>query len=241
MERVNLLVSDLDGTLLGDERALVEFIGWYDRGKNHLRLVYSSGRFPESVRDSIDTHGLPEPDAIIGGVGTEIHDLTARRRLIGWPPISYRWNPLIVRTTCALHEQLQEQPQHLLSHYKVSFYGYDLDESFLGHLAHELATAGQDVALVYSSNRDLDILPSDTNKGTAAAFLAERWRIEREQVIVAGDSGNDLEMFCQGFRGIVVGNAQPELKSLVDPGVYQAAGHYATGVVEGLEHWLHSV
>ncbi len=238
MERVNLLISDLDGTLLGDDRALVTFTAWYDRVKSRLRLVYSSGRFPDSIRDSIEMYGLPEPDAIIGGVGTEIHDWTVGKRLIGWPPISYQWNPYIVRATCALHDELEEQPQHLVSQYKVSYYGYHLDLAFLGHLAHELTAASQDAAIVYSSNRDLDILPANTNKGAAAAFLADRWRFERQHVIVAGDSGNDREMFCQGFRGIVVGNAQPELKSLDDPGVYQATGHYATGVVEGLRHWL---
>jgi sucrose-6F-phosphate phosphohydrolase len=241
VERVNLLVSDLDGTLLGDDRALVEFTAWHDRVRSRLRLVYSSGRFPDSIRDSIETYGLPKPDAIIGGVGTEIHDLTAGKRLIGWPPISYSWNPYIVRATCALHDELEEQPQHLVSHYKVSFYGYDLDEEFLRHLARELATAGQGVAVVYSSNRDLDILPANTSKGAAAAFLAEHWRIKREHVIVAGDSGNDLDMFDQGFRGIVVGNAQAELKSLDDPSVYHATRHFAAGVVEGLRHWLHQL
>jgi len=46
-----------------------------------------------------------------------------------------------------------------------------------GRLARELEAAGQDVDVVYSSNRDLDILPADTNKGTAAEFLAQSWGI----------------------------------------------------------------
>jgi mannosylfructose-6-phosphate phosphatase len=238
VERVNLLVTDLDGTLLGDECALDEFAAWYRHTKGRLRLVYSSGRFPESVRHSIEEHGLPEPDAIIGGVGTEIRDLTTGRRLIGWPPVSYRWNPYIVRATCGLHEALLEQPQHFLSQYKVSFYGYDLDDAFLHQLASDLAAAGQDVTIIYSSSRDLDILPAETGKGASVEFLAERWRIHRERVIVAGDSGNDRDMFCRGFRGIIVGNAQLELKSLEHPGVYRASKSYAAGVVEGLEHWL---
>ena len=238
MERVNLFVTDLDGTLLGDERALIGFLAWYGRAKDRMRLVYSSGRFSDSVRQSIETHRLPEPDAVIGGVGTEIEESGAGKRLIGWPPVSYRWNPYVVRTTCALYSELEEQPLHLVSHYKVSYYGYDLDAGFLSQLERDLASAGQDVAVIYSSNRDLDILPADANKGAAAAFLAERWRIEANRVIVAGDSGNDLEMFGRGFRGIVVGNAQPELKSLDDPAVYHATGHYATGVIEGLQYWL---
>ena len=238
MERVNLLISDLDGTLLGDERALDGFAAWYDQVKSCVRLAYSSGRFLVSIRESIDAHNLPEPDAIICGVGTEIHDMAARKRLIGWPRLTYRWNPHIVRETCVAHHELQVQPEHLLSYYKISFYGHQLDEMFLVHLIRQLAGVGQDVTVVYSSNRDLDILPAHTNKGAAAAYLARHWRFRREQVIVAGDSGNDTEMFRQGFRGIVVGNAQPELKSLRDPWVYHASGHFAAGVIEGLRHWL---
>jgi sucrose-6F-phosphate phosphohydrolase len=238
MERLSLLVTDLDGTLLGDECALEQFSGWYDEARDRFRLVYSSGRFLESICLSIDVGRLPEPDAIIGGVGTEIFDVPARRRLIGWPPITYGWNPYIVRATCGLYDQLEEQPQHLVSYYKVSYYGRKLDEEFLAALAEQLAAAGQEVKIVYSSQRDLDVLPACTSKGAAAAFLAARWRVERERVIVAGDSGNDADMFCQGFRGIVVGNAQPELKSLRAPGVYQASARYAAGVIEGLRHWL---
>ncbi|MEX2092489.1 MAG: HAD family hydrolase [Pirellulales bacterium] len=235
---MNLLVSDLDGTLLGDDRALDGFAVWHEQIKDRLRLVYSSGRFLDSIRESIDVFRLPEPDAIICGVGTEIHEMATGKRLLGWPRMTYNWNPHVVRTTCAAHRELQEQPQQLLSHYKVSFFGYDLDEAFLGQLACQLTDNGQEVSIVYSSNRDLDILPAETNKGAAAAFLARRWRIADEQVIVAGDSGNDLEMFRAGFRGIVVGNAQPELLRLSDPNVYHAAAPYAAGVLEGLQHWL---
>ncbi len=64
MERINLLVSDLDGTLLGDDRSLELVAAWYANARKHYRLVYSSGRFVESILDSIESSLLPEPDAI---------------------------------------------------------------------------------------------------------------------------------------------------------------------------------
>src|SRR5690606_25882668 len=73
MERLNLIVSDLDGTLLGDDGALRCFAAWYDERRADFRLVYSSGRFLDSVRQSIAETYLPEPDAVICGVGTEIY------------------------------------------------------------------------------------------------------------------------------------------------------------------------
>lgn len=235
---MNLLVSDLDGTLLGDDRALDGFSVWYAQVRDRLRLVYSSGRFLESIRESIGRFHLPEPDAIICGVGTEIHDLTTGLRVVGWPDAAFDWNPAVVRDVCAEFNELEEQPSHFISSLKVSYYGHDLDDAFLSQLTRRLEEAGQEASIIYSSRRDLDILPAATNKGTAAAFLARHWGVDRENVIVAGDSGNDLEMFRAGFRGIVVGNAQPELLSLHDPKVYRARAHYAAGVLEGLQHWL---
>jgi sucrose-6F-phosphate phosphohydrolase len=240
MERLNLLICDLDGTLLGDDLALDEFAAWYGQARDHFRLAYSSGRFLESVRDSIDASSLPEPDAVIGGVGTEIYDFTLGREAPMWPPSMLGWNPHIIRDICEANGELKPQPQHLVSYYKVSFYGPDLDQSFIEHLARRMAAADQPVTIVYSSNRDLDILPADTNKGSAAAFLARRWHIDPRHVIVAGDSGNDAAMFQVGFRGIVVGNARPELRSLVAPNIYHATAQFAAGVLEGLGYWLQS-
>jgi hydroxymethylpyrimidine pyrophosphatase-like HAD family hydrolase len=45
-------------------------------------------------------------------------------------------------------------------------------------------------------------------------------------------------MFHVGFRGIVVGNAQPELRALVEPHIYHATAPFAAGVLEGLDYWL---
>jgi sucrose-6F-phosphate phosphohydrolase len=240
MERLNLLVCDLDGTLLGDGRAVKQFAAWYSSARVNTRLVYASGRFVKSVRESINTSPLPEPDGIIGGVGTQIYDVAAARRMPMWPPSIFEWNPYEVRAVCASYGNLIPQPEELLSYHKVSFYGRDLDQAFIDYLKRQLAVAGQRVTIVYSSNRDLDILPANADKGAAIAHVAKRWRIDTQRVLVAGDSGNDLAMFQAGFHGIVVGNACPELRSLEAPNVYQSTAEFAAGVLEGLDYWLES-
>lgn len=238
MERLNLLVSDLDGTLLGDTEALSGFTTWYGQRRSSLRLIYSSGRFLSSIRSSIDEFNLPRPDAIIGGVGTVIYDNIAGHPIPDWPRVSSDWNVDVIRSTCAAYRELEEQPEQFLSNYKISYHGQNLDEQYLAELRRQLMRAGQDVSIVYSSNRDLDILPAGTSKGAAISYLASRWQLAREDLLVAGDSGNDLDMFNRGYRGIVVGNAHSELRQLRGEHVYHATGSFAAGVVEGLQHWL---
>jgi len=56
--------------------------------------------------------------------------------------------------------------------------------------------------------------------------------------MVAGDSGNDIEMLIGDTRAIVVGNYSPELASLREQEqIYFAEGHYAAGIIEGLNHY----
>ena len=116
--------------------------------------------------------------------------------------------------------------------------GEQLDEAYLARLRQALEAAGQSATVVYSSDRDLDVLPIRTHKGSAASFLADYWRIDRRCVVVAGDSGNDATMFYEGFRGVVVGNAKPELLAVAGPRVYHASATHAAGVIEGLDYWL---
>ena len=238
MERLNLIISDLDDTLLGDDAALRRFAAWYDEMRPNFRLAYSSGRFRESIRQSIAETDLPEPDAVICGVGTGIYHGDADAPLPGWPQVvAEYWNAALIRRVCAEFGELEPQPPEFQSNFKISYYAYCLTESCLARLRQAIDAAGQRASVVYSSNRDLDVLPARTHKGAAAGFLADHWSISRRRVIVAGDSGNDAAMFNEGFRGIVVGNAKPELRALEGPSIYHAAASYADGVVEGLEHW----
>jgi sucrose-6F-phosphate phosphohydrolase len=233
-----LLVSDVDDTLLGDERATAAFAEWYRRARGSLRLALNSGRFFHSVHESARQAGLPEADAYIGGVGTDICFPPQGERLADWPPTDAAWDESVIRQVCAEFGELELQPDGFLSPFKVSYYGHGLDTEYLERLRQRLVAAGQKARIIYSSRRDLDVLPVGANKGTAVARLATHWGIDSSHVIVAGDSGNDLDMFQQGFRGIVVGNAHPELKSLRDPKVFHATRSHAAGVLEGLEHWL---
>ncbi|MGH7127717.1 MAG: HAD-IIB family hydrolase [Planctomycetaceae bacterium] len=232
-----LLISDVDGTLLEDDAALRELAEWTAARRASLRLVYSSGRFFDSVFASVRDRGMPEPHAIIGGVGTDVRQFDNCETLGDWPVLSGRWNPHTLRAILAEFDELEPQPHEVQSDYKLSYFGYDLSAGTRERIQSRLERAFYAIELVYSSRRDLDVLPFGINKGAAAVWLAEFWDFPPQRVIVAGDSGNDLAMFQRGFRGIVVANAHEELRALRLPNVYHAQRPYAAGVLEGLKHW----
>jgi mannosylfructose-6-phosphate phosphatase len=237
VERLAMLVSDLDGTLLGDDDALEKFRTSFAALRPHFRLAYSSGRFVESVQSSIHEFRLPRPDAIICGVGTEMYFDSGELRSADWPKLNGRWDPVVVRAACEAFGSLRLQPTEFLSDHKISYYGEDLDQDCLTALTNHLSESGMTTSIVYSSARDLDVLPGGIDKGAAAAFLAEQWGVDRERTIVAGDSGNDTSMYQHGFCGIVVANAQPELQVLRGRNIYHSRQCFAAGVCEGIAYW----
>jgi mannosylfructose-6-phosphate phosphatase len=239
-----LVVSDLDGTLLGDAAALARFAHWHEQVADRVALVYASGRLWESVRASVVTTSLPPPDAVIGGVGTEVRCYRTGRDLVDWtavlttagPP---HWDAAAVRGALAGQARLELQPEVFQSARKVSYFLLDATADDLQGIDALLRHHGLACELVYSSAEHLDVLPLGINKGTAVRRLAAEWGIDAESIVVCGDTGNDLAMFQQGFRGVVVANARDELKRLVgQERVYLAESTHAAGVLEGVLHWL---
>jgi sucrose-6F-phosphate phosphohydrolase len=235
----SLLITDLDGTLLGDDAALERFAACHESVAESVKLVYSSGRLIESMRQSVAETALPEPVAMIGGVGTEICLSNDMASLADWPPKSEAWNVArIRRILSAAAPPLELQPDEFQSEFKLSFFARDFTSDDLAAVDRLLDQAGAAARVVYSSNRDLDVLPAGVDKGSAAVEIVRRLGYSRSEAIVSGDSGNDLSMFSHGIRGIVVANAHAELKQLDGDHVYHASAAMAAGVLEGLEFWL---
>src|SRR5690606_9361303 len=96
-----------------------------------------------------------------------------------------------------------------------------------------------EVEVIGSADTYIDVLPGGVDKGTPLRrVLAWLGRSEHD-VVVAGDTLNDLALFETGLRGVVVGNCEPGLLERVAgrAHVYVAAGHGAAGILEGLGHF----
>jgi sucrose-6F-phosphate phosphohydrolase len=231
-----LLVTDLDGTLIGDDRALERFAAWHGAKDDGTKLVYATGRSIESVERSIASTSLPRPDATITSVGTEIRDGRGRQSL-DWPGRGREWDAGPVRRLLSIIDRLKVQPESLQSRYKASFDAPDLADDDVDGIRRLLADAGLAATVVYSSSLHLDILPPWAGKGDATVAIADSLGIGRRDVLVFGDSGNDLQLFQRGFCGTIVANALPELRSAVDETVYRSPLPFADGVLDGIRYW----
>jgi sucrose-6F-phosphate phosphohydrolase len=239
---IRLFSSDLDGTLLGNPESAQRFMRAWSALPRETRpvLVFNSGRSVADTRLLVKTRRLPEPDYIIGGVGTELFSFADSREV---PEFNAQfgdgWDLAVVEQIMSATPGVERQPPEFLHPYKSSWYLHRADRATIDALRARLAAAGLKVSVVYSSLRDLDVLPSHANKGNALAWLCRQLGLSLEAVLVAGDTANDSAMFLlPGVRGIVVENAQPELfEAVVKLPVFVSRSVMADGVLEGLKHF----
>jgi hydroxymethylpyrimidine pyrophosphatase-like HAD family hydrolase len=230
-----ILATDLDGTFLGgsddERRRLYRMI---DARRDEMLLIFVTGRDLPFIRDLCSGGGVPFPDYVIGDVGTTI---ASGRDLAPLEPleadIAAAWNDRgdDVRRMLAGQPGLRLQPTPF--RYRVS-YDYRPD-AFDHSLVPAIEAAGFDVLI--SADRFLDVLPPGVAKGPTLLRLIDHLALDRDRVLVAGDTLNDLSLFETGLRGVVVGNSEPALKRRLEARdtVYRSVGAGAAGILEAIE------
>src|SRR6056297_2924555 len=240
-----LFSTDIDGTIFdGPETAETFAAFWKDLRQmpEGPLLVYNTGRLLSDVRSLIAETPLPSPDYIISGVGTEIFDYAAAIPVEEWnETLSGKWDfDTVFELVSSKVEDIEAQPEECQNPFKCSWFYYDKNREDLDRIESMIESAGIQAQLIYSSDRDLDILPRQANKGNALKWLAAWKGIPLQRIAVAGDSGNDSSMFMvDEVYGVVVSNAEEALVEAVSSGnTFLASKPCAHGVVEGLGNFL---
>ena len=118
---------------------------------------------------------------------------------------------------------------------KVCFCG---DHDDLQRLNVQLAEAlGDRAHICFSAFDCLEVLPNGCNKGAALAVLSQHLGLSMQDCMAFGDAMTDREMLGSVGRGVIMGNAMPQLKAelphlpVIGDCRHEAVSHFLT-------HWL---
>jgi sucrose-6F-phosphate phosphohydrolase len=266
-----LLCADMDRTVIPNgaapehPAARVSFRAFCRRPE--ITLVYVTGRDRQLVVEALAAYRLPPPDYAITDVGTKIYRVTQQ----DWQPleewerqIDQDWNGRSGAEIAHLlgdFTDLQLQEERKQNDHKCSYYLPVKSDPhpLLQRLQKRLAAAGVAAGLIWSIDEVarvglLDVLPRRADKLHAITFLAGMLGFSAEEVLFAGDSGNDLAVLQSAFKTVLVANAAREIKEearaaarlrgheetlyVARGGVLGMNGNYCAGVLEGVCHFF---
>ncbi|MEG4507773.1 sucrose-phosphate phosphatase [Microcoleus sp. F6_B4] len=237
-----LLVTDLDNTLVGDDEATQVLNQRLQSLRSQICLVYATGRSHASTCELMTQKQLLAPDYSIAGVGSEIYqDGTLD---LDWAEyLSQDWDKMAIVSLGQQFSQLKPQSLKEQNPWKISYCLEPAAEnrSTVRALQQKLTESRLPAQIIFSSNRYVDILPQTSNKGNALTYLQKRLQIPCEATLVCGDSGNDISMFEQDVRGVIVANALSELlewhRECGTENHYLAGSACAWGIIEGMGYF----
>lgn len=230
-----ILATDLDGTFLAGSAESRSRLYQLINAHPGIRLVFITGRGLESVMPILSDPSIPEPEYIICDVGATVVEgssLAPVAELL--EEIEERW-PGDISIIEAMRRfpaiQRQEVPQARRCSWLCT---PDQVTDEVYQLADEL---GCD--LLYSSDQYLDFLPKGTNKGDTLERLVEFMGVDSDDVLVAGDTLNDLSMLDGRFKGVCVANSEAGLleKTQGNAWILHAQSQGCDGIIEAMSHF----
>lgn len=265
-----LICTDLDRTLLpnGSQPESPGARDYFARlvARPEVTLAYVSGRHRRLVEEAIRDYQLPLPDWVIGDVGTTIYQLRAGE-WHHWPEweqaIAADWRGAKAGDLRHLFTDLSPlrlQEEAKQNDYKLSYYlplAIDID-ALRREMTQRLQARSLAASLIYSVDETacvglLDVLPARATKLHAVEFLMRYQGFDLNNIVFAGDSGNDIPVLVSAIPSVLVANAaqavieQAHCQSMGQATMtafYQARGgflgmngNYCAGILEGVAHY----
>lgn len=239
---MNLLVTDLDNTLVGDNQATIALNQHLQSKRSHFCLVYATQHSHAATCELIAEKQLLKPDYLITAMGTEIYQDGIID--LDWAEyLSQNWDKIALASLIKQFSQLQPQSSNEQNPWKLSFSVEGVPETAptFKALQQKLTESGLAAQIILSNNGELNILPETSNKGNALSYLQKHLKIKPEATLACGDSGHDISMFEQDVRGAIVANAESELlewyREFGNKNHYLASSACAWGIMEGIEYF----
>lgn len=237
--RNQAIFTSLDLNLTGDSSALQPFLQTMKAHRKAIIFGIATGRSLDDALATLRMHGIPQPDVLITGQGTEVHYAPNLTEDTVWVRhIDHLWNRRTVLNILKDVPGLAIQPQHYQSPFKISYY-IDPTVANVNEIKHLLLRNEQAVNLIFSFGQFLDVLPVRASKGLALRWCAEQLGFPLERTLVAGVTGADADMLRGNTLGVVVDNRHlAELSELANiEKVYFSEKPHAAGILEAMQHY----
>ncbi|NEV64047.1 HAD-IIB family hydrolase [Thiorhodococcus minor] len=238
--RDRALFTDLDQSLLGDQEGVEQFVEMMRRSKRCSNFGIATGRRLDSLLAELKKHGIPVPDVLITSLGTEIHYTT---RLVPddyWNDhVDHLWKPRAVRRALADVPGLVPQGKTEQSRFKISYHYDPSIAPSVDEISTLLRTRELTVNVIHAFGQFLDIVPARASKGLAVRYVAHRFGIPLEHVLVVGGSGADEDMMRGNTLAVVVANRHHEELSQLSEidNIFFAQQAHAKGILEAIDHY----
>lgn len=262
---VKLIISDLDGTLLGKDHQLSDYTKkviraldqsdvhfWIATGRHHCDAM--------NIKKQLDVkaHVISSNGATIANEEGELIEQETIPREIVEKILALPVQDGVFQNLYQGNLWLMEKPDEVFSsYYTPDDFKYTLCqfESYLDQpinkvfftsfynerllpIAQEIQDRyGDFVEVTFSMNECLEIMPKHVNKGTAIVKLLNKMGLKPSEVVAFGDGLNDYEMLQVVGKGYVMANAHPKLKSLL-PGHDIAGDNDENAVAKWIESML---
>ncbi|WP_417542732.1 HAD-IIB family hydrolase [Methylophaga thalassica] len=265
-----LLCTDMDRTIIPNgfqpepADARKRFSNFCER--EDVKLAYVTGRHVSLVKRAIKNYALPVPDFAITDVGTKIYQIGkgSWQQMADWEAeIDKDWNgkthaqlKQILRPIKELRlQESTKQNTHKLSYYLPLYMDKD---TIIARIEAFLKDANVAASILWSVDEPkniglLDVLPEHATKLHAIEFLQQKLGYKLDEVIFAGDSGNDLPVLTSHIPSVLVDNASAEIKQaavelskhngnvealfLASSSHSDNNGNYSAGVLQGVAHF----
>jgi Cof subfamily protein (haloacid dehalogenase superfamily) len=243
--KCSAVISDVDGTLLTDDKILTARTQAAAAELRANGIVFSiiSSRPPRGLRVLTTSLGIEAPVAGFNGgmlttanlavlsahllspdVARRTVDMLDARRVEVWLFSGQDW---LVRRPDGPYVGLEERTVAFGPTIVEDFgpaldaaakiVGVSTDFAYLARCERELIAAlGEQACVVRSQPYYLDVTHPLANKGDALSSLAQLLQIPLAEVATIGDGHNDVAMFERSGLSIAMGNASPEVQRAAD-------------------------